>query len=134
MKSFMSLSMRMQRGQAGRAAQNFFLDVCCGKGRLTAKMTLQGFDAAGIDCKYNKHIPICNVIDIDLSTCPGLQLPLRLCQEPRLAAVWVGIPCGTSSLAREVHIAWGSSAATYWALTLGSDGRGFGCAIAGFKS
>ena len=84
-----------------------FVEICCGKGRLAACMTLRGFDAAGVDHKYNRHSPICKVIEIDLGTPHGLQLLLRICQEPRLAAVWFGVPCGTSSHDRENPIAHG---------------------------
>ena len=79
------------------------IEVCCGSAKLAAAFRARGVPALGIDHKWNKHAPIAPALHMDLSTGAGMDELLTLIKEaPDLQFVWLGVPCGSASRARQI--------------------------------
>ena len=86
----------------GHGAQPSFVEICAGCARLSHVMRAHGFRAYPIDQPSNMHKELHACLHIDV-TLPAQQ---RLCKEfpasaKSLAAVHLGLPCGTCCRARE---------------------------------
>ena len=98
-----------QQPQEGHFAQSpkrrpVFIEIFGGTGNLSKWIYHQGFDVVCIDHKGNKHTPKFSSIDIDLTTDSGQQLLWHLIHTLEPEAIHAGVPCGTSSRAREREI------------------------------
>lgn len=99
-----------QQPQEGHFAQSpkrrpVFIEIFGGTGNSLSKwMYHQGFDVVCIDHKGNKHTPKFSSIDIDLTTDSGQPLLWHLIHTLEPEAIHAGVPCGTSSRAREREI------------------------------
>ena len=80
-----------------------FIEVCCGSAGLSSTFIAAGVPALGIDWGGNQHKPKAPWIVLDLSTPNGLTSLLALLEaNTAVQAVWLGLPCGTASRAREI--------------------------------
>ena len=80
-----------------------FIEVCCGSAGLSSAFIAAGVPALGIDWGGNQHKPKAPWIVLDLSTPNGLTSLLALLEaNTAVQAVWLGLPCGTASRAREI--------------------------------
>ena len=85
-----------------RDDQPRFIEVCCGSAGLSSAFIAAGVSALGIDWGGNQHKPKAPWIVLDLSTPNGLTSLLALLEaNTAVQAVWLGLPCGTASRARE---------------------------------
>ena len=103
-ESAMATPSKKQRSHPIGIGGRRFIEVCAGRAMLSAKVAERGFEALGVDHKFNKHVPVHDTIEIDLATDVGRDLLLTLCQESGVAMVWFGVPCGTASRAREIPL------------------------------
>ena len=79
-----------------------FVEVFSGTAGLTAAVCRLGcHQATGVDAHVTKQVKS-RVIRIDLSSDPGQALLWRILKQPKVLAIHLGPPCGTSSRAREI--------------------------------
>eukprot|EP00435_Cladocopium_sp_Y103_P044001 s1511_g12.t1 len=79
-----------------------FIEIFSGTAGLTAEVRRLGCQhSTGVDAHVTKQVKS-PVIRIDLATAAGQQLMWRILQQPRVFAVHLGPPCGTSSRARDI--------------------------------
>ena len=62
-----------------------------------------GFDALGIDWRYNRDTPVCKVLSIDLLLLHRQALLRRILQDERVVYAHLAPPCGTASAARNIR-------------------------------
>eukprot|EP00435_Cladocopium_sp_Y103_P011956 s4954_g3.t1 len=90
-------------------ADLIFVEIFSGTAGLTAQVRRLGFQhSTSIDAHVTKQVKA-PVIRIDLSTDTGQQLLWRILDSPRVFAIHLGPPCGTSSRAREIRRKFGYS-------------------------
>ena len=78
------------------------LELCCGCARLTAAFIAKGIRGTGVDHKANRHRPEAPWLTLDLTKAEDQAKILALLAEgTNVVFVWLGIPCGTLSRARE---------------------------------
>lgn len=88
-------------------ADLLFIEVFSGTAGLTAAVRRFGCKhSTGVDAHVNKQVKA-PVLRIDLCTEPGQQLLWRILRQPRVVAIHLGPPGGTSSRARDVRRRWG---------------------------
>ena len=86
-----------------------FIEVFSGTAGLTAAVRRVGCQhGTGVDAHVTKQVKA-PVIRINLATQQGQELLWRILQQPRVFAVHLGPPCGTSSRAREIKRKFGYS-------------------------
>ena len=79
------------------------IEVCCGSATLTAAFLKRGLPALGVDWSGNRHVQKAPVLNINMATKDGLeQIRCLLDGSPELQLVWLGVPCGTASRARDI--------------------------------
>ena len=84
-----------------------FIEVFSGTAGLTAAVRRAGCQhGTGVDAHVTKQVKA-PVIRINLVTQPGQEFLWRILQQPRVFAVHLGPPCGTSSRAREIKRRFG---------------------------
>ena len=80
------------------------IEVFCGSAKLTAAFRRRGISALGIDWKMNRHKSCGPWVQLDLTTDEGRRdLRALLQSNSALRLVWIGLPCGTASRAREIQ-------------------------------
>ncbi len=80
----------------------YAVELFCGTAGLTAVMRTVVPSSFGVDHQVTK--PRSKVIKLDLSDANAQKLVLQWVCDPRCIWVHVGVPCGTSSRAREVRM------------------------------
>ena len=82
------------------------IEVCCGCARLTKAFVDLGIPAVGIDQATNRHLPEGPHLTVDIGSQEGVGEVSQLIKSAaqRLQLVWLGIPCGTASRAREIPL------------------------------
>ena len=84
-----------------------FIEIFSGTAGLTAAVRRMGCKhSTGVDAHVTKQVKS-PVIRIDLATVHGQELLWRILQQPRVFAIHLGPPCGTSSRAREIKRRFG---------------------------
>lgn len=84
-----------------------FIEVFSGTAGLTAEVRRLGCQhSTGVDAHVTKQVKA-PVLRLDLSDESGQALLWRILQQPRVFAVHLGPPCGTSSRAREIKRRFG---------------------------
>ena len=83
-----------------------FVEIFAGTGNLSRWMFQQGFDVVCLDYGRNKHRPKFSAIEVDLTTEHGQRLLWELIKNLNPEAIHAGVPCGTSSRAREKAVSW----------------------------
>ena len=90
-------------------ADLIFVEVFSGTAGLTAEVRRLGCQhSTAVDAHVTKQVKA-PVLRIDLSTMAGQTLLWRILKEPRVFAIHLGPPCGTSSRAREIKRKFGFS-------------------------
>ena len=78
--------------------------MCCGGAKLTAAFSFEGVPALGVDWKGNRHDVQGPWVQLDLATNEGQHAFLQLLGSGRaLTLVWISLPCGTATRARDIH-------------------------------
>ena len=80
------------------------LELCCGTARLTKAFIDAGIPALGVDCVRNRHRAVAPWTTVDLTDSGAVDSLLGLmasCQSLQL--VWMRLPRGTASRAREIQ-------------------------------
>ena len=90
------------RGEAQKGNFRGALELFCGCGELTVALGAAGFNAIGVDCKYNKDTPKGPYLVMDLSSDEAVQTILQLIVDKKVVLVHLAPPCGTASRAREI--------------------------------
>ena len=84
-----------------------FIELCSGSARLSLHMQSLGCHVIPIDHKRNDHKSLVPAIIIDLSDAEQCDIILNLLVSGNVAVIAAGIPCGTSSRAREIPLPGG---------------------------
>ena len=79
-----------------------FLELFAGRASFSRAMIQSGFEVVSVDHKVGH--PFAPIVSLDLTTESGKQILFRVLHHPRLFAIHFGLPCGTSSRAREKPI------------------------------
>ena len=80
-----------------------FIEVCCGSAGLSSAFIAAGVSGLGIDWGGNQRKPKAPWIVLDRFTPNGLGSLLAMLEaNTAVQAVWLGLPCGTASPAREI--------------------------------
>ena len=85
-----------------------FIEACAGCAILSSIAVKRGFHVLPFDCSRNRHRPFCALFEFDLSAPYALEILVKLCDDFHIAAVHIGLPCGTCSKARGIPLADGS--------------------------
>ena len=78
------------------------VEICCGSAVLSRAFIDKGIPALGVDCLRNRHTAQAPWVTVDMTDAGAVESImgiLKSCQ--RLQLVWLGLPCGTASRARE---------------------------------
>ena len=89
---------------AQSSTQPATLEIFCGCARLTGAWAKMGAKGVAVDRRDNAHVPEVPVLWIDLTTAGGQQQVLDLIRSGEIGIVWLAVPCGTGSRAREKRI------------------------------
>ena len=89
---------------SGRSINDLYMvEVFSGTAGLTAAMRQIGMHSSlGVDAHVTKQVKA-PVLRLDLTTDHGVQLLWKILDHPRVVAVHLGPPCGTSSRARDIR-------------------------------
>eukprot|EP00973_Karenia_brevis_P018150 2492443-Karenia_brevis.AAC.1 len=79
------------------------VELFCGSARMASALQKVGFEALGIDYRKNKDKPSSRYLELDLATEQGQSAARAIVNDPQVAAVWMGPPCGTASRARQIR-------------------------------
>ena len=79
-----------------------FLELFAGRASFSRAMIQSGFEVVSVDHKVGH--PFAPIVSLDLTTESGKQILFRVLHHPRLFAIHFGLPCGTSSRAKEKPI------------------------------
>ena len=82
------------------------LELCAGCANLSLHFAKRGVDVHPFDHAANEHTPLVDTACCDLSSETGQQAIWDLLRRPgmRWALVWIAVPCGTFSRAREIPV------------------------------
>ena len=75
--------------------------MCCGAGGLSRALRLADFRVFAVDHEANKHSPLTNILELDLTDRCHQEVFMRLLHATRPKYLHMGLPCGTCSRARE---------------------------------
>ena len=79
------------------------IEICCGSAGLSAAFCRIGIPALGIDWGMNRHVQKSPWLSINMAEASGLTQAMEILEGcTKLHLVWLGVPCGTASRAREV--------------------------------
>ena len=79
----------------------WFWEVFAGSARLSLAASKAGFQVLAVDHQHNRHKPCLPLLMLDLSQPSAQDHLFRLWEQSAPSFVHIGIPCGTSSRARE---------------------------------
>ena len=79
-----------------------FVELFAGRGAFSKAALQSGFRAVSVDHEVVQ--PFAPVVTLDLTTETGTRILWDIMRAPGLEAVHLGLPCGTSSRARELPI------------------------------
>ena len=80
------------------------VEICCGGARMAAQLRAVGFNALGVDWKFNKDKPSVRTLWLDLKSKQGRAEVRKEIKHLNTRHVHGGPPCGTASRAREIRI------------------------------
>ena len=79
------------------------IESCCGSAGLCAAFCRIGIPALGIDWGMNRHVQKSPWLSINMAEASGLVQAIEILEGcTKLHLVWLGVPCGTASRAREL--------------------------------
>ena len=76
-----------------------FIELFAGRGSLSKSMIQAGFEVISVDHEVIQ--PLAPIVSLDLSSKDGQLLCWQIVTNPRVFAIHLGLPCGTSSRARD---------------------------------
>ena len=85
-------------------------EFCAGSATLSGSLAEAGFKVFPVDWEGNEHVPHISVITIDLCSDQGLAHAWRLILSALgnplyiISLLWIAVPCGTFSRAREIPV------------------------------
>ena len=79
------------------------VEVFAGRGTLSRAMVQAGFSVLSVDHENNGAVV--PLMMLDLTSSSGVKVLWDILSSPNVAAVHLGLPCGTASLARERPVA-----------------------------
>ena len=88
-----------QVSPASNLSAPLFVEVFAGRANFSRAMQQAGFRVLSID--HELHDPVMPIVQLDLTSSSGQQIFWDVMQQPQVIACHLGLPCGTSSLARE---------------------------------
>ena len=80
-----------------------FVEIFAGRGTLSRAMVQAGFSVLSVDHENNGAVV--PLVMLDLTSSSGVKVLWDILSSPNVAAVHLGLPCGTASLARERPVA-----------------------------
>ena len=86
---------------SSNAKRAIFCEVFAACGRLSRFAQSAGFAILAVDGPYNKHVPECPILNLDLLEEPMQDCLLQVLQNIQPACIHVALPCSTGSRARE---------------------------------
>lgn len=89
------------------ANKPIFIELCSGSARLSLHMQKLGCHVIPVDHKRNDHKSLVPAVILDLSDKSQCKIILDLLDSGNVACISAGIPCGTSSRAREIALPGG---------------------------
>ena len=75
--------------------QLVFIELCAGSASLSAVAQKYGYRVMPVDCKRNRHVLKCRVMELDLATDHAWEVMKYIIQTCDVAAVHFAPPCGT---------------------------------------
>ena len=79
-----------------------FVELCAGKAAFSKAALQAGLRVVSVDHEVAQ--PFAPIVSLDLTSASGTRILWDIMKAPGLAAVHLGLPCGTSSRARELPI------------------------------
>ena len=87
-----------------RGKQQVFIELCAGSASLGAVAQKCGYRVMPVDCKRNRHVPKCRVIQLDSATDHAWEVLKYIVLTCDIAAIHFAPPCGTCSKARGIPL------------------------------
>ena len=84
--------------------QLVFIELCAGSASLSAAAQESGYRVMPVDCKRNRHVPKCRIVQLDLATDHAWEVLMYIVQTCDVAAIHFAPPCGTCSKARGIPL------------------------------
>ena len=84
--------------------QLVFIELCAGSASLSAAAQKSGYRVMPVDCKRNRHVPKCRIVQLDLATDHAWEVLMYIVQTCDVAAIHFAPPCGTCSKARGIPL------------------------------
>ena len=84
--------------------QMVFIELCAGSVSLSSVAQKFGYRVMPVDCKRNRHVTKCRVIQLDLATDYAWEVLSYIVQTCDIAAIHFAPPCGTCSKARGIPL------------------------------
>ena len=80
------------------------IEVFCGCARMTKELQSVGFDAVGIDYRYNKDKPETKAyVELDLARPWGITELKKIIKDKKVKVAFIAPPCGSASAARLIR-------------------------------
>ena len=93
----------MEVSQVHNSDKPIFVEIFAGRGTLSRAMVQAGFSVLSVDHENNGAVV--PLVMLDLTSSSGVKVLWDILSSPNVAAVHLGLPCGTASLARERPVA-----------------------------
>ena len=84
--------------------QMVFVELCAGSASLSAVAQKCGYRVMPVDCKRNRHVTKCRVIQLDLATDHAWEVLKYIVLTCDIAAIHFAPPCSTCSKARGIPL------------------------------
>ena len=82
----------------------FFLEICAGSAKLSYTLMQANVQVLAVDYAKNRHKAWVPVVDIDLGDPDQCSILLELIQSGVVDVLFLALPCGTCSRAREIPL------------------------------
>ena len=80
------------------------VEICCGSAVLSRAFIDKGITALGVDCLRNRHSAQAPWVTVDMTDAGAVESIMGILEScQRLQLVWLGLPYGTTSRAREIQ-------------------------------
>ena len=93
----------MEVSQVHNSDKPILVEIFAGRGTLSRAMVQAGFSVLSVDHENNGAVV--PLMMLDLTSSSGVKVLWDILSSPNVAAVHLGLPCGTASLARERPVA-----------------------------
>jgi hypothetical protein len=86
----------------------FFLEICAGSAKLSFTLMNRNIQVLAVDYDKNRHSSWAPVMILDLSDSEQCTILLELIESDVVDVLFLALPCGTCSRAREIPMANGT--------------------------